>query len=104
MDNVGPAGPTTLAAINAAGIPCGEINAIDEVFASPQIKHLGMAKDIVSQERGPTQLVGQPVTLSRTDSAVKRPPPTLSQHTDEVLAEAGYSDAEIRAFKDGGVV
>ncbi len=90
--------------LNKSGIPCGEINAIDKVFESPQIKHLSMAKDIVSQERGPTQLVGQPVTLSRTDSAIKHPPPTLSQHTDEVLREVGYSAAEIKAFKASGVV
>ncbi len=90
--------------LNKAGIPCGEINSIDQVFASPQIKHLGMAQDVVSQERGPTQLVGQPVTLSRTDSAIKHPPPTLGQHTDEVLAEAGYSPAEIKAFRDKGAI
>ncbi len=90
--------------LNKAGIPCGEINTIDKVFESPQIKHLGMAKDIVSQERGPTQLVGQPVILSRTDSAIKHPPPKLSQHTDEVLAEAGYTAEEIKAFRDEGVV
>ncbi|MGI9425300.1 MAG: CaiB/BaiF CoA transferase family protein [Hyphomicrobiaceae bacterium] len=90
--------------LNKAGIPCGEINNIAEVFASPQIAHLGMAKDIVSQERGPTQLVGQPVTLSRTNSEIKHPPPQLSQHTDEVLSEAGYSADEIRTFRDKGVV
>ena len=90
--------------LNKAGIPCGEINSIDQVFASPQIKHLGMAQDVISQERGPTQLVGQPVTLSRTDSAIKHPPPTLGQHTDEVLAEAGYSPAEIKAFRDKGAI
>lgn len=90
--------------LNKAGIPCGKINSIDQVFASPQIKHLGMAKDVVSQERGATQLVGQPMTLSRTDSAIKHPPPTMSQHTDEVLAEMGYSSDEIKSFKDNGVV
>ena len=90
--------------LNKAGIPCGEINAIDQVFESPQIKHLGMAKDVVSHERGATQLVGQPIKLSRTDSAIKHPPPTLGQHTDEVLAEAGYTADEIAAFRDGGVI
>ena len=75
--------------LNGAGVPCGEINAVDEVFESPQIKHLGMAKDIVSHERGATQLVGQPVILSRTESSVKHPPPMYSQHTDEILASLG---------------
>ncbi len=90
--------------LNKAGIPCGEINSIDQVFQSPQIKHLGMAKDIVSHERGPTQLVGQPVVLSRTDSSIKHPPPMYSQHTDEVLAELGYSAADIERLRGDGIV
>jgi crotonobetainyl-CoA:carnitine CoA-transferase CaiB-like acyl-CoA transferase len=90
--------------LNKAGVPCGEINTIDKVFASPQIKHLGMAKDMVSQERGPTQVVGQPVILSRTDSSVKHPPPTLGQHTDEVLGAIGYTADEIAKLRAGGVI
>lgn len=90
--------------LNAAGVPCGEINSIDQVFESPQIKHLGMAKDIVSHERGATQVVGQPITLSRTDSSIKHPPPTYSQHTDEILAELGYSEADIKNLHDAGTV
>ena len=93
-----------IAILNKAGIPCGEINTIDKVFQSPQIKHLGMAKAMNSYERGETHVVGQPVILSRTDSAVKHPPPKLSQHTDEVLQEAGYSSSEIAALREKGVV
>lgn len=90
--------------LNEAGVPCGEINAIDEVFESPQIKHLGMAKDIVSHERGATQLVGQPVSLSRTDSSIKHPPPTYSQHTDQILSDLGYDAATIKQLHDDGTV
>ena len=90
--------------LNGAGVPCGEINTIDKVFESPQIKHLGMAQDIVSHERGPTQLVGQPIKLSRTDSSIKHPPPMYSQHTDEVLADLGYSAADITKMHDDGTV
>lgn len=90
--------------LNEAGVPCGEINSIDEVFESPQVKHLGLAADMVSQERGPTQVVAQPVKLSRTDSAVKHPPPTYSQHTDEILAEIGYSAADIAKMHVDGTV
>ena len=90
--------------LNAAGVPCGEINAIDEVFASPQVKHLGIAKDFVSQERGPSQIVGQPITMSRSASEIVSPPPTLGQHNDEVLGEIGLSSEEIERLKDGGVV
>ncbi|MGI9480226.1 MAG: CaiB/BaiF CoA transferase family protein [Hyphomicrobiaceae bacterium] len=90
--------------LNGAGVPCGEINTIDKVFESPQIKHLGMAQDIVSHERGPTQLVGQPIKLSRTDSSIKHPPPMYSQHTDEVLADLGYSADDIAKMHDDGTV
>ena len=90
--------------LNAAGVPCGEINSIDQVFKSPQIKHLGMAKDIVSHERGPTQIVGQPITLSRTDSSIKHPPPMYSQHTDEILRDLGYSDADVQKLHEDGTV
>lgn len=90
--------------LNAAGVPCGEINNIQEVFESPQIKHLGMAKDIVSHERGATQLVGQPIVLSRTDSSIKHPPPMYSQHTDDILADLGYSADDITKLHDDGTV
>jgi len=90
--------------LNGAGVPCGEINNIQEVFESPQIKHLGMAQDIVSHERGATQLVGQPIKLSRSESSIKHPPPMYSQHTDEVLADLGYSDANIKKLHNDGTV
>ncbi len=90
--------------LNEAGVPCGEINTIDKVFESPQVKHLGLAADMVSQERGATQVVAQPIKLSRTDSSVKHPPPTYSQHTDEILAELGYSAADIAKMHEDGTV
>ena len=63
-----------------------------------------LAADMVSQERGPTQVVAQPIKLSRTDSSVKHPPPTYSQHTDEILAELGYSAADIAKMHEDGTV
>ena len=56
-------------ALNEAGVPCGPINTIDQVFADPQIRHLGMAQPVRSHERGDTELVGQPVIMSRTPVA-----------------------------------
>jgi len=90
--------------LNEAGVPCGEINTIDAAFASPQVKHLGMAKNMTSQERGATQVVGQPMSLSRTDSSIKHPPPQLGQHTDEVLSDIGYSASEISKLRASGVI
>jgi formyl-CoA transferase len=89
---------------NEAGVPCGEINTIDKVFADPQVRHLGMAQPVNSAERGPTELVGQPIIMSRTPSRISTPPPTCGEHSDEVLGELGYSGDEIAAFREAGVV
>lgn len=89
---------------NEAGVPCGEINTIDKVFADPQVQHLGMAQPVNSTERGPTELVGQPIVMSRTPSKISAPPPTCGEHSDEVLGELGYNAGEIAAFREAGVV
>ncbi|MEM7259534.1 MAG: CaiB/BaiF CoA-transferase family protein [Pseudomonadota bacterium] len=88
--------------LNDEGVPCGEINSIDKVFATSQIKHLGMARDMVSQERGATQIVGQPIIMSDAQSNVAVPPPTIGQHTEEILRALGYSDSDIHALSDSG--
>ena len=88
----------------AAGVPAGEINDIGQVFANPQVRHLGLAQDVVSQERGATQLVGQPIILSRTPSSIAAPPPLAGQHSSDILAELGYSAEEIAAMKDSGAI
>jgi crotonobetainyl-CoA:carnitine CoA-transferase CaiB-like acyl-CoA transferase len=91
-------------ALNGAGVPCGPINTIDQVFADPQIRHLGMAQPVRSHERGDTELVGQPVIMSRTPSRIRMPPPTMGEHTDEILAELGYDDARIAKLRGAGVI
>ncbi len=90
--------------MNEAGCPCGEINSIDQVFNDPQVRHLGMARDIVSHERGKTQLVGQPIAMSRSKSDILKPSPLLGQDTDEILSELGYAEAEINELRQNGIV
>ena len=89
---------------NAAGVPAGEINDISQVFANPQVRHLGLAQPVTSQERGETELVGQPILMSRTPSRIAAPPPTSGQHTAEILAAIGYSEAEIAEMKAAGAI
>jgi crotonobetainyl-CoA:carnitine CoA-transferase CaiB-like acyl-CoA transferase len=84
--------------LNAAGVPCGPIYAIDEMFADPQVKHLKMAQSVTRKDKSKMQLVAQPVTLSRTPSRFVAPPPSIGQHTDAVLKEFGFSARDIAAL------
>jgi len=86
-------------ALNAAGVPCGPIYAIDQAFADPQVRELGIV-----QEVGDVPYLGQPVTLSRTPSRVVAHPPALGEHTAEVLREIGFDDAGIARLKSEGIV
>ena len=90
--------------LNAAGVPSGEINTIDKVFSNEQVRHLGIARDMNSIERGAVQVVGQPIIMSNVDPSIQRPPPGKGEHSREILAEFGYSDAEIDAFANEGVI
>jgi formyl-CoA transferase len=91
-------------ALNAAGVPCGEINSIDQVFANPQVQHLGIAQDVATADGGKTTLVGQPIGLSRTPSRLAAPTPDLGQHTDEVLKEFGFSAQDIDGLRSAKAI
>ena len=90
--------------LNGAGIPCGQINDIGQVFDDPQVKHLNIAADMNSQERGQTQVVGQPITMSRSTSSIATPPPLAGQDKENILAALGYSNEQIETFKTNGII
>jgi formyl-CoA transferase len=91
--------------LNAAGVPCGAINTVDKVFADPQVAHLGVVQDIDTRDaRGVLHVIGQPVSLARTPSRLVAPPPERGQHTEEVLREFGFSDAEIAGLREHKVI
>ncbi len=91
-------------ALNAAEVPCGPIYAMDQVFADPQVQHLQMAPTVRHPQLGEIALVGQAVKLSRTPAELVSATPGLSEHTDAVLAELGYSAEQIAAMRAEGVV
>ncbi|MGB2302337.1 MAG: CaiB/BaiF CoA transferase family protein [Candidatus Puniceispirillaceae bacterium] len=90
--------------LNKVGVPSGEINTIDKVFALDQVEHLGIARDMHSTQRGDVQVVGQPIIMSGADPSIRRSPPNKGEHSAEILEEFGYSDAEVKAFADKGVI
>ena len=89
---------------NKVGVPCGPIYSIDQVFADPQVRHLGIAQTVAGNGKPKLTLVGQPMSLSRTPSRLAAPPPRLGQHTDAVLKEFGFSAREIKALHKAGAV
>ena len=89
---------------NAAGVPAGHIYSIDEVFADPQVQHLGMAAPVRHPELGDIELVAQPIKMSASEFSVRRPTPTLGEHTREVLEEAGFPLEEIDALVRAGMI
>jgi crotonobetainyl-CoA:carnitine CoA-transferase CaiB-like acyl-CoA transferase len=93
-----------LEALNSAGVPSGPINTIDQVFADPQVQHLGMVEEIASPHYDPLRMVGQPFRLSNADSGVRRRPPEWGEHTDEILGSLGYSREVIAGFRERGVI
>jgi crotonobetainyl-CoA:carnitine CoA-transferase CaiB-like acyl-CoA transferase len=84
-----------IAIFNKTGVPCGPIYSIDQVFADPQVGHLGIAQTAKRPDGSDQTFVGQGVTLSRTPSNIVATPPEQGQHTDEVLKEFGFATDEI---------
>jgi crotonobetainyl-CoA:carnitine CoA-transferase CaiB-like acyl-CoA transferase len=93
-----------IAMLNKAGVPCGPINRMDEVFADPQVQHLGMAAAVQHATLGKVEVVNQPIKLSRTPSHIAHATPEKGEHTEEVLREYGYDDKAIAAFRARKIV
>jgi len=95
----------TLDTLRGAGIPCGPINNLAQVLSEPQILAREMVVDVDVPVAGPTKVTGVPIKLSKTPGAVRTPPPTLGQHTDEVLESVlGMDEAQRNTLREDGVV
>ena len=90
-------------ALNNAGVPCGPINQIDQVFADEQVKHLGMAKPISHPVLGNTHVVNNAVRMSSVSDMEYHPTPERGEHTAQILKEFGYTDQEIQTLVNNKV-
>jgi len=95
---------TVLAKLDAAEVPCGPIYTIDQAYADPQARHMRLTDTVVATDGKPMTLPRQPFTLSRTPSRLMRRTPEFAEHTDELLAEFGFSAADIAGFRVRGSV
>lgn len=92
-----------IAKLNGAGVPCGRVQALDEVFSDPQVLAQEMAIDVDHPGHGVVRMLGFPVKLHGTPCDIRLPAPELGEHTDEVLASVGLTAEEIRIVKERGV-
>ncbi|MGR3361066.1 MAG: CaiB/BaiF CoA transferase family protein [Paracoccus sp. (in: a-proteobacteria)] len=91
-----------LAVLNAAGVPCGMVQDLAQVFADPQIAAQQMVIEAPLQDGPALKVLGFPIKLDATPCAVHRPVPKLGGGTRQVLVEAGYSQDEIAALIASG--
>ncbi len=91
-------------ALDKAGIPCGPINTIDEVFADPQVQHLGIATPVKSTYMGDIRLVASPLNFPGVSKAIRSATPQAGEHTAEILGELGYAQDEIDNMRSSGVI
>ncbi len=85
-------------------VPCAPLNTLEEVFKDPQVKEFGFPIEVEHPRMGKVKLLGSGVDLSRTPPKITTPPPTLGEHTDQILSELGYKEDIIQAFKNQRIV
>ena len=90
--------------LREANVPVGPINALDEVFADPVVRHLGLIAEVDHPVAGRVRAPGIPVRMSETEPSVRRHPPLLGEHTDEILRDLGYADTDIAKLRADSVV
>jgi crotonobetainyl-CoA:carnitine CoA-transferase CaiB-like acyl-CoA transferase len=88
----------------AEDVPAAPIYQLDEVLADEQVRHLDMIKTTTHPERGPVRVVGFPVTLNDTALGPISAPPTLGEHTNEILTEIGFGDDDILRMQSDGML
>jgi len=91
-------------AFNQAGVPCGPVYTMDEVFADPQVRHLAMTEPVEHPALGRLDIVRNAVRMTDTPPTVRAPSPDPGEHTAEVLGELGYTPGQIDGLRAGGMI
>ena len=90
--------------LNKHGVPCGPIYSIDEMFSDKQVNFLDVSQSVINTDLEKIRVLTQPVSLSRTDSQLSRAAPKIGEHTNQILAELGYEDSDIKLLRDNKFV
>ena len=90
--------------LNRAGVPCGPVYRMDEVFADPQVEHLAMTEPVEHPALGRLDILRNAVRMAGAPGTVRTPSPDLGADTDEVLTELGYPRAEIDRLRAQRVI
>lgn len=93
-----------LDAFDKAGVPVGPVNNMEQALTHPQVGARNMVVDLEHPQAGPTRALGCPIHFSATPTQIRRHAPMLGEHTRELLGEYGYSQEQIDAFVEQGVV
>lgn len=90
--------------LNEANIPAGPVYNVPQMFEDEQVRHLGVVGEVSTAEGEHLRLITQPVVLERTPARLTAAAPTVGEHSDEVLHEAGYDDAQIAQLREAGAI
>jgi crotonobetainyl-CoA:carnitine CoA-transferase CaiB-like acyl-CoA transferase len=93
-----------LESLTAAGIPCGDVRSVGETLSDPHVEARHMIEAVEHATLGTIKVLGVPIKLSDTPGTVRTAPPTLGQHTNEILGELGLNSKAIAELRQKGVV
>lgn len=89
---------------NAMGIWCGKVNSYEDLKSDPQVLHNGIIQEVPHPKAGTYKAIGTPIYYSATPPTIRRSAPALGEHNAEILTALGYSEGEIAALRQKGVI